>query len=60
MKNSRDRVLAAINHVEPDRVPVDMWALPPVTDNLRAHLGGIGSRSAVGLAGLCRSAARDL
>jgi uroporphyrinogen decarboxylase len=44
MKNSRDRVLAAINHVEPDRVPVDMWALPPVTDNLRAHLGIDGSQ----------------
>ena len=32
-------MLAAIDHVQPDRVPVDLWALPPVTDNLRAHLG---------------------
>ncbi len=37
--NSKERVLAAINHVEPDRVPVDMWALPPITDNLRDHFG---------------------
>ena len=37
--NSKQRVLAAINHVEPDCVPVDLWALPPVTDNLRAHFG---------------------
>ena len=37
--NSRERVLATINHVEPDRVPVDMWALPPITDNLREHFG---------------------
>ena len=35
--NSKERVLAAINHVEPDRVPVDMWAVPPITDNLREH-----------------------
>lgn len=37
--NSKERVLAAIDRVEPDRVPVDLWALPPVTDNLRAHFG---------------------
>jgi uroporphyrinogen decarboxylase len=36
--NSRERVLAAIDRVEPDRVPLDLWALPPVTENLRAHL----------------------
>ena len=30
--NSKERVLAAVDHVEPDRVPVDLWALPPVTD----------------------------
>jgi len=36
---SKDRVLTAINHTEPDRVPVDMWALPPITDHLRAYLG---------------------
>ncbi|HIQ05415.1 MAG TPA: hypothetical protein EYH31_06920 [Anaerolineae bacterium] len=37
--NSKERVLATINHVKPDRVPVDMWALSPVTDNLRVHFG---------------------
>lgn len=37
--NSRERVLAAIDRAEPDCLPVDLWALPPVTDNLRAHLG---------------------
>ena len=35
--NSKERVFAAINHVEPDRMPVDMWALPPVMTNLRIH-----------------------
>jgi uroporphyrinogen decarboxylase len=37
--NSKERVLAAIRHIEPDRVPVDLWALPPVTDRLREHFG---------------------
>ena len=37
--NSKARVLAAINHIEPDRIPLDIWALPPVTTNLRAHFG---------------------
>ena len=37
--NSKQRVLATISRLEPDRVPVDMWALSPVTDNLRAHFG---------------------
>ncbi len=35
--NSRERVLAAIHHREVDRIPVDLWALPPVTDKLRSH-----------------------
>jgi len=35
---SKERVLATINHAQPDRVPVDLWAASPVTDNLRAHL----------------------
>ncbi len=37
--NSKQRVLAAINHLEPDGVPMDLWALSPVTDRLRACLG---------------------
>lgn len=34
---SKERVLATINHNEPDRVPVDMWASPNVTDRLRVY-----------------------
>jgi uroporphyrinogen decarboxylase len=37
--NNKERVLAAIDHSEPDRVPLDLWAVAPATDNLRAHLG---------------------
>ena len=37
--NSKQRVLATIDHIEPDRVPADLWALSPVTDNLRVHFG---------------------
>ena len=36
--NSKERVLATINHNEPDRVPADLWALSPVTNKLCAHL----------------------
>ncbi len=35
----KERVLAALNHATVDRVPVDLWALPPVTDRLRAYFG---------------------
>jgi len=37
--NSRERVLAAINHETPDRVPTDIWAVPEVWEKLRAHFG---------------------
>jgi uroporphyrinogen decarboxylase len=37
--NSKQRVLAAINHLELDYVPIDLWALSPITDHLRTHLG---------------------
>ncbi len=43
--NSRERVLAAINHIEPDMVPIDMGSTENTTlcriayINLRAHLG---------------------
>lgn len=39
---SRDRVLAAINHEQPDRVPVDMWAEPHVWSRLSKDLGVAG------------------
>ncbi len=37
--NSRDRVLTAIAHEEPDRVPVDYWAVPEVTQTLLKEFG---------------------
>ena len=36
--NSRDRVLTALKHEEPDRVPCDYWGSPETTDNLYSHL----------------------
>jgi uroporphyrinogen decarboxylase len=36
---SRERVLAAINHRQPDRCPVDFWARTDVAARLRNHLG---------------------
>ena len=37
--NSRERMLAAINHERPDRVPTDIWATPEVWTKLKAHFG---------------------
>ena len=37
--NSRERVLAAINHQPVDRVPTDIWATPEVWTKLKAHFG---------------------
>ena len=34
----RERVLAAINHQQPDRVPVDLWAEEPVWERLLSEL----------------------
>ncbi|MBI3923820.1 MAG: hypothetical protein HY318_20530, partial [Armatimonadetes bacterium] len=34
---SRERVLTAINHEEPDRLPFDYWAGPEVGERLREH-----------------------
>jgi uroporphyrinogen decarboxylase len=36
---ARERVIAAIEHRTPDRVPVDYWALRPVTRRLQQHFG---------------------
>ncbi len=36
---SRERVMAAIEHRAPDRVPVDYWAHRPVTERVMAALG---------------------
>ncbi len=35
----RDRVLTALDHREPDRVPIDYWAAETVTDRLVAERG---------------------
>jgi len=37
--NSRDRVLTALNHQMPDRVPRNFWAEPPTWNRLFQHLG---------------------
>ena len=37
--NSRQRVLTALDHREPDRVPFDLWASPEVWQRLQQHLG---------------------
>ncbi len=39
--NSRERVLAAINHQPVDRVPTDIWATGEVMDRLKAHFGSL-------------------
>ena len=36
---ARERVLAAVEHRAPDRVPVDYWAHAPVTERVMAALG---------------------
>jgi len=33
----KDRVLAAIDHRQADRIPIDYWAVDPVTDRLIEH-----------------------
>ncbi|MCU0691732.1 MAG: hypothetical protein MUF54_10050, partial [Polyangiaceae bacterium] len=35
----RERVLAAIGHEEPDRIPIDYWADADVTNRLMDHFG---------------------
>ena len=36
---SRERVLAALRHEQPDRTPRDFWAEPPAWKRLFAHVG---------------------
>jgi uroporphyrinogen decarboxylase len=36
---SRERVLAALRHEQPDRTPCDFWAEPPTWNRLLAHAG---------------------
>jgi len=37
--NSRERILAAINHQPVDRIPTDLWATGEVIEKLRRHFG---------------------
>jgi uroporphyrinogen decarboxylase len=37
--NSRERMLAVINHEKVDRIPTDIWATPEVWEKLKAHFG---------------------
>jgi len=37
--NSRERMLAAINHLPVDRLPTDIWATGEVWSKLRSHFG---------------------
>lgn len=37
--SSRERVLAALSHQQPDRTPRDFWAEPPAMRRLFTHLG---------------------
>jgi len=39
--NSKERVLTALGHREPDRVPVDLWFTSEVEDRLSAEHGGL-------------------
>ena len=44
--NSRERVLTALDHRQPDRVPFDLWAVPEIWQRLQDHLG-VDSREGV-------------
>ena len=54
MLSSRERVLCALNHEEPDRVPIFFGTsgattmLAPEYERLKAHLGFQGSRPSSG------------
>jgi uroporphyrinogen decarboxylase len=39
--NSKERVLTALNHEEPDRVPVDLWFTSEIETILAARCGGL-------------------
>ena len=48
----RERILAAINHEPVDRIPLDYWGVPEITDKLMKHFGvtdEIGFAKALGI-----------
>jgi len=56
----RERVMAAIDHREPDRVPFDFWAVPEVCAALRDDLGVETDEQVLRLLGVdCRLVAPD-
>ena len=36
---SKERVMTALKHKEPDRVPIDFWVIPLIAERLREKLG---------------------
>ena len=45
--NSRERMLAVVNHEKPDRLPTDIWATAETWENLRGHFGADADLGAV-------------
>ncbi|HID05663.1 MAG TPA: hypothetical protein EYP10_00795, partial [Armatimonadetes bacterium] len=39
LMTSHERVMTTLQHCEPDRVPVDYWAVSEVTERLKKHFG---------------------
>lgn len=57
---SRERVLRALRHLEPDRVPFDFWAVPEVRTQLIDYLGLETDEQVMRLLGVdCRLVAAD-
>jgi len=53
--NSRERMLAAINHQPVDRIPTDIWAIGEVFAKLRSHFGvGVDLRQVLHVDGMAR------
>jgi len=51
---SRERIMAAINHEQTDRVPVDYWGVPEITAKLMKHFGTADLRGLYRAMGLDR------
>ena len=52
---SRERVLTALRHEQPDRTPRDFWAEPPTWKRLFAHVGHEDKDKTSGVSGLSTS-----
>src|SRR5512137_2567252 len=49
---SRERVLTALRHEQPDRTPRDFWAEPPAWERLLEHLGHADKERVLGMLGV--------